>query len=251
MGKFLQLFKQTFIYGIATVFPRIISVLLVRIHTDKSVISEVSEFGNLSLIFSYIILFNVILSYGLETSFFRFYNLEKNKNDVVNTSSVSLIFTTIIFVALFGIFKSNISLLTGIDTGYLSIIVWILAFDVLTVIPFAYLRLKGKAIKYSYIKIANVLVYFSLNIFLLIFLKDLANDNTFLRKIYIENFEVSYIFIANLFASLTSLLLLIPFYFKINYRANFRLLKKMLFYAFPILISGLAYTINETFDKME
>ena len=250
MGKFLQLFKQTFIYGIATVFPRIISVLLVRIHTDKSVISEVSEFGNLSLIFSYIILFNVILSYGLETSFFRFYNLEKNKNDVVNTSSVSLIFTTIIFVALFGIFKSNISLLTGIDTGYLSIIVWILAFDVLTVIPFAYLRLKGKAIKYSYVKIANVLVYFSLNIFLLIFLKDLANDNTFLRKIYIENFEVSYIFIANLFASLTSLLLLIPFYFKINYRANFRLLKKMLFYAFPILISGLAYTINETFDKI-
>lgn len=250
MGKFLQLFKQTFIYGIATVFPRIISVLLVRIHTDKSVISEVSEFGNLSLIFSYIILFNVILSYGLETSFFRFYNLEKNKNDVVNTSSVSLIFTTIIFVAFFGIFKSNISLLTGIDTGYLSIIVWILAFDVLTVIPFAYLRLKGKAIKYSYIKIANVLVYFSLNIFLLIFLKDLANDNTFLRKIYIENFEVSYIFIANLFASLTSLLLLIPFYFKINYRANFRLLKKMLFYAFPILISGLAYTINETFDKI-
>jgi O-antigen/teichoic acid export membrane protein len=250
LGKFLQLFKQTFIYGIATVFPRIISVLLVRIHTDKSVISEVSEFGNLSLIFSYIILFNVILSYGLETSFFRFYNLEKNKNDVVNTSSVSLIFTTIIFVALFGIFKSNISLLTGIDTGYLSIIVWILAFDVLTVIPFAYLRLKGKAIKYSYIKIANVLVYFSLNIFLLIFLKDLANDNTFLRKIYIENFEVSYIFIANLFASLTSLLLLIPFYFKINYRANFRLLKKMLFYAFPILISGLAYTINETFDKI-
>ena len=250
MGKFLQLFKQTFIYGIATVFPRIISVLLVRIHTDKSVISEVSEFGNLSLIFSYIILFNVILSYGLETSFFRFYNLEKNKNDVVNTSSVSLIFTTIIFVALFGIFKSNISLLTGIDTGYLSIIVWILAFDVLTVIPFAYLRLKGKAIKYSYIKIANVLVYFSLNIFLLIFLKDLANDNTFLRKIYIENFEVSYIFIANLFASLTSLLLLIPFYFKINYRANFRLLKKMLFYAFPILISGLAYSINETFDKI-
>ena len=250
MGKFLQLFKQTFIYGIATVFPRIISVLLVRIHTDKSVISEVSEFGNLSLIFSYIILFNVILSYGLETSFFRFYNLEKNKNDVVNTSSVSLIFTTIIFVALFGIFKSIISLLTGIDTDYLSIIVWILAFDVLTVIPFAYLRLKGKAIKYSYIKIANVLVYFSLNIFLLIFLKDLANDNTFLRKIYIENFEVSYIFIANLFASLTSLLLLIPFYFKINYRANFRLLKKMLFYAFPILISGLAYTINETFDKI-
>ena len=79
MGKFLQLFKQTITYGIATVFPRIISVILVRVHTDKSVISEVSEFGTLSLIFSYIILFNVILSYGLETSFFRFYNKEKHR----------------------------------------------------------------------------------------------------------------------------------------------------------------------------
>ena len=91
MGKFLQLFKQTFIYGIATVFPRIMSVILVRVHTDKSVISEVSEFGTLSLIFSYIILFNVILSYCLETSFFRFYNTEKNKNDVLNTAAISII----------------------------------------------------------------------------------------------------------------------------------------------------------------
>ena len=81
MGKFLQLFKQTITYGIATVFPRIISVILVRVHTDKSVISEVSEFGTLSLIFSYIILFNVILSYGLETSFFRFHNKEKKGGD--------------------------------------------------------------------------------------------------------------------------------------------------------------------------
>ena len=97
MEKFLQLFRQTFVYGIATVFPRVISVILVRIHTDKSVLSEVSEFGTLSLIFSYVILFNVILSYGLETSFFRFYNSEKNKKDVVITSAVSLIFRTIIF----------------------------------------------------------------------------------------------------------------------------------------------------------
>ena len=72
-------------YGIATVFPRLVSVILVRVHTDKSVLSEVSEFGTLSLVFSYIILFNVILSYGLETSFFRFYNTEKNKKDVLNT----------------------------------------------------------------------------------------------------------------------------------------------------------------------
>ena len=158
MGKFLQLFKQTITYGIATVFPRIISVILVRVHTDKSVISEVSEFGTLSLIFSYIILFNVILSYGLETSFFRFYNKEKNKKDVLNTAAVSILISSFLFASIFSIFKINISNFTGISTGYLSIIVWILVVDALTVIPFAYLRLKGSAIKYSVVKIINVII---------------------------------------------------------------------------------------------
>ena len=81
------------------------SVILVRVHTDKSVISEVSEFGTLSLIFSYIILFNVILSYGLETSFFRFYNTEKNKNDVLNTAAISIIITSFIFFRGYKIIK--------------------------------------------------------------------------------------------------------------------------------------------------
>ena len=141
MRKFIELFKQTFIYGIATVFPRIISVILVRIHTDKSVISEVAEFGTLSLIFSYIILFNVVLSYGMETSFFRFYNSEKNKDDVLSTSAISIVFTSIIFMCFFSIFKLNISEFLQIDVKYLNIVVWILVLDVLTVIPLAYLRL--------------------------------------------------------------------------------------------------------------
>ena len=250
MAKFLQLFKQTFIYGIATIFPRIISVILVRVHTDKSVISEVTDFGTLSLIFSYIILFNIILSYGLETSFFRFYNSEKNKKDVLNTAAISIIITSFLFISIFSIFKLNISEFTGIGVDYLRIVIWILVIDALTVIPFAYLRVKGKAFNYSVIKIINVLIYFSLNIFLLIFLQDLSGKNQFFNNIYYEDFQVAYIFIANLAASLVSLLLLIPFYFNINYKANFELLKKMLFYGFPILISGLAFTINETFDKI-
>ena len=248
--KFINLFKQTFVYGIATVFPRVISVILVRVHTDKSVINEVSEFGTLSLIFSYIILFNVILSYGLETSFFRFYNSEKNKKDVLNTAAISIIITTIFFASIFSIFKLNISEFTGIGVDYLNIVVWILVADALTVIPFAYLRLKGNAFKYSVIKIVNVLTYFSLNIFLLIFLEDFSKNNEFFDKIYFVDFEVAYIFIANLVASLVSVFLLIPFYFNINYRANSTLLKKMLLYGFPILISGLAFAVNETFDKI-
>jgi len=225
-------------------------VLLVRVHTDKAVLENVSDYGNLSLIFSYVILFNVILSYGLETSFFRFFNNDSNKEDVLSTSSISIIFTSFLFFALASIFKLEISEFTGIEPQYLTLVLWILVLDALVVIPFAYLRAKGNAIKYSIIKIINIIVYFSLNIFLLIFLKKLAINNSLLDQIYVPNHEISYIFIANLIASAVTLILLIPFYFNINYKLNINLLKKMLTYAFPILISGLAYSINETFDKI-
>ena len=225
-------------------------MLLVRVHTDKAILENVSDYGNLSLIFSYVILFNVILSYGLETSFFRFFNNDSNKEDVLSTSSISIIFTSFLFFALASIFKLEISEFTGIEPQYLTLVLWILVLDALVVIPFAYLRAKGNAIKYSIIKIINVIVYFSLNIFLLIFLKKLAINNSLLDQIYVPNHEISYIFIANLIASAVTLILLIPFYFNINYKLNINLLKKMLTYAFPILISGLAYSINETFDKI-
>ena len=100
MEKFLQLFRQTFVYGIATVFPRVISVILVRIHTDKSVLSEVSEFGTLSLIFSYVILFNVILSYGLETSFFRFSEMWSQISiGIIEKSGLSMYTLLILLIA--------------------------------------------------------------------------------------------------------------------------------------------------------
>ena len=250
MKKLVNLFKQTFIYGLATVFPKIVSVLLVRVHTDKSILENVSDYGNLSLIFSYVILFNVILSYGFETSFFRFFNKGANKNDVLSTSSISILFTTFLFLALTSIFKIEISQFTGIETKYLNLVLWILVLDALVVIPFAYLRAKGNAIKYSVIKIINIMVYFVLNIFLLIFLKDLSLNNSMLSHIYIPNYGISYIFIANVIASATTLILLLPFYFKINYKVNINLLKKMFIYAFPILISGIAYSINGAFDKI-
>ena len=127
-------------------------MLLVRVHTDKAVLENVSDYGNLSLIFSYVILFNVILSYGLETSFFRFFNNDSNKEDVLSTSSISIIFTSFLFFALASIFKLEISEFTGIEPQYLTLVLWILVLDALVVIPFAYLRAKGNAIKYSIIK---------------------------------------------------------------------------------------------------
>lgn len=70
------LFKQTAIYGLATVLPRVLSFLLVRLHTGENVLQSTAQYGDVSLIYSYFVLFNVVLAYGMETAFFRFFNKE-------------------------------------------------------------------------------------------------------------------------------------------------------------------------------
>ena len=91
------------------------------------------------------------------------------------------------------------------------LVVWILFLDALVIIPFAALRAYGKPVKYTVIKLTNVVVNLGLNIFLLLYLKALSVGNSFWDSIYVDNFEVSYIFIANLIASGVTLLILLPF----------------------------------------
>lgn len=227
-----------------------LSFILVRLHTDKSVLQNVSDYGDVSVIFAYFVLFNVILAYGMETAFFRFLNKESAKEKVLSTSSISLFLTSLGFLGLGLLFQQQIADLTHINVNYITLVVWILFLDALVIIPFAYLRAQGKPIKYSLVKLANVIVNLGLNLFLLLYLQALAIDNSIWDSIYVANFEVSYIFIANLVASGVTLLILLPFYFKIKYKIDSELWKKMLRYALPVLVSGIAFSINETFDRV-
>jgi O-antigen/teichoic acid export membrane protein len=244
------LFKQTFIYGLATVLPRMLSFLLVRLHTDESVLKSVADYGDVSLIFSYFVLFNVILAYGMETAFFRFFNKEDDKGKVVGTSTISLIISSFIFFTAALIFQENIAKVIDIKLEYINLVIWILLLDALVIIPFAWLRANAKPMKYAAIKILNVVINLGLNLFLLLWVKDLALESSFFEAIYKPNFEINYIFIANLVASGVTLLLMFPFYIKVKYTFNKTLWKQMVRYAFPILIAGLAFSINETFDRI-
>ena len=250
LGVLKTLYKQTFIYGLATVIPRMLSFLLVRLHTDKSVLQNVSDYGDVSLIFAYFVLFNVVLAYGMETAFFRFFNKEPNKESVLSTSSISLLLTSLVFLVLGLVFQHQIAALTHIHVNYIVLVIWTLFLDALVIIPFAYLRAQGKPVKYTAVKLTNVVVNLGLNIFLLVYLKALSVDNSIWDSIYIANFEVSYIFIANLLASAVTLLILLPFYFKVTYKIDTLLWKKMLRYALPVLVAGVAFSINETFDRV-
>lgn len=250
MSALKSLFKQTFIYGLATVLPRMLSFLLVPLYTTKGVLSSVAEYGKVSVIFSYFVLFNVILAYGMETAFFRFFNKEKNKDAVLGTSSLSLIYSSFGFFVLALIFQNTIAHIIAIDVKYINLVIWILLLDALVIVPFAWLRATQQPMRYAIIKICNVIINLGLNLFFLLVLKELALNDALISSIYKPNFEVSYILIANLVASAITLLLMSTFYVKIKFTFHKGLWKRMMHYAFPVLIAGIAFSINETFDRI-
>ena len=134
MSTLKTLFKQTFIYGLATVLPRMLSFLLVPLYTTKGVLPSVAEYGKVSIIFSYFVIFNVILAYGMETAFFRFFNKEEDKDKVIGTSTISLIVTSFGFFVLALLFQNQIAHFIDIDVKYINLVIWILLFDALVII---------------------------------------------------------------------------------------------------------------------
>ncbi|MFB9055223.1 polysaccharide biosynthesis C-terminal domain-containing protein [Mariniflexile ostreae] len=250
MSGIKSLFKQTFIYGMATVLPRMLSFILVPLYTTDGVLSSVDEYGEISVIFSYFVLFNVVLAYGMETAFFRFFNKEDDEKSVTGTATISLLLSSFGFFVIALWCQQYIASLINIDVKYVNLVIWILLFDALVIIPFAWLRAKQQPMRYAIVKISNVAINLSLNLFFLLALKDLAANYAVFESIYRPNFEISYIFIANVIASGVTLLFMMPFYTKIKYVFNAALWKRMMRYALPILIAGVAFSVNETFDRI-
>ncbi|QED38499.1 oligosaccharide flippase family protein [Antarcticibacterium arcticum] len=249
MSSLKKLFQQTFIYGLATVLPRMLSFLLVPLYTD---VLPVREYGEFSIIISWIVLFNVLLAYGMETAFFRFFHKEKDKGLVVSTAALSIIFTSVLFFVLAFLLSSQLSDLSGIREDYIHYTLFILLLDALVIIPFAWLRANEKPVKYAIIKILNVAVNLGLNVFLLLFLPKMAAGNSggIVAEMYVPDFEISYIFISMIIASSITLLMVISFYTKVGYSFSTALWTRMMRYAYPVLIAGVAFAINETFDRI-
>jgi O-antigen/teichoic acid export membrane protein len=249
LGLYKKLFKQTFIYGLATVLPRMFGFFLVPLYTDYL---PKEEYGKLSVIFAYMIFFNVILAYGMETAFFRFYSREPNKESVVETSMVSIFWTTISFLFIALLSRNYLSMWSGVDAQYIGYTIWILALDALVIIPFSKLRAFQKPTVYAVIKIGNVFVNLTLNILFLIYIPQLieANPNGLLSSLYVENFQIGYIFLANIIASLLTFVAISPDYVYLKWKFDFNLWKRMMAYGLPILVAGIAFAINEQFDKI-
>lgn len=249
MGLYKSLFRQTAIYGFATVLPRMLNFFLTPLYTH---LLPKAEYGQVSVMFAYMIFFNVILAYGMETGFFRFYSRETNKDIVTQTSTISIFYSSMAFLLIALIFRDALAAFSGIKVQYVFYAIFILVLDALVIIPFAKLRVDRKPGQYALIKTGNVVLNLLFNIFFLVVLPKLAASNatSIFKFIYIENFEVGYIFISLLISSIATFFVLSRDYISVKWQFDYDLWRRMMRYGLPILVSGIAFAINEQFDKI-
>ena len=253
MSALKRFFKDTLIYGIAAVLPRVINFLLVRVHTDALPANNYAENTNFYI---WIALLSVLLTFGMETAFFRFYKTEEKKDALISTAFVSVFVATTLFVIIAFLFSGFFTSIFDFNTNplQLKLLIGIIALDTLMVVPFAYLRASGKPLKYTAIKLINVGIIVAINLLFLKFIPEfLAKGKSvsdFLTELSNSTQKVNFIFIANIVGSAFSFLLLIPYLLKFKWRFNFVLFKKLISYSWPIAVAGIAYVINENLDKI-
>jgi len=245
-------FKDTVIYGIAAVLPRFINLALVAVFT--SVLGK-ADFSDQTTWYVYAAFINVFLTMGIETAFFRYYATELDKGKVISSSYTILLVTSLLFL-IFGWLLAGFATesLGFKDALFVKILVWITVLDTLAVIPFAYLRVTGRPVRFMVIKLTNITVLFVITFFLLLMLPDLVHKYIDIFRIFgIKNDYkpgVIHIISANLVSSLITLLFLFPEIIKIKWNIDKKLIKKLLTYGWPIMVGGIAYAINENMDKL-
>jgi O-antigen/teichoic acid export membrane protein len=184
-----QFIKETFVYGLATVVPRVLNFLLVPLHTQTL---PVEGYAENTAFYVYAAFFNILLTYGMETSFFRFFSQSQNSDRVVSTATITLAVTTLLIFGGLFLQADNIARLLGMSPHHFYFLLGVLLCDTLVVLPFAYLRATRKASKFTFLKLVNVGVYVTLNV---LFLWWLTHQGTSLPW---GTDIVQYVFIANL-----------------------------------------------------
>ena len=251
MGVLKKLVGETVIYGLPSIIGRFLNWWLTPLYTW---IFIPAEFGILSNILAYVAFLQVILTYGMETAYFRFASKGENSEKVFSTSMVSLGATSILFILLLVSFSENIANLIGYER-HQNYIIWMgftVAFDSLCSIPFARLRLQSKPIKFAIFKLINIALSIVLNVFWIYLCPKIlaSNPNSIVQYLYSDNIGIGYAFISYLIASLVTLVLFIPD-IKIK-KDNFdiKILYQLLKYGWPILIIGISGMVNMNIDKI-
>ena len=234
-----KLAGQTAIYGLSSMLGRFINFLLVIPHTAK--LNNVGDYGDITAVFAMIAFLNIVLTYGLETSYFNFIRNGNEPKKVYAIVQRSIIVSTLVFALLVIVFNDWSAQFLGFPnrTDYVWCCLIFLVFDTLSALPFARLRYEEKPLKFALIKLSNILVNVGLNLWFLF-------DTPVLLQSYSQ---VTLVLAANAIASMVSFLLLWPLVIKIRLKFDLNLYKKILKYAWPMVFIGLAGIVNETLDR--
>lgn len=238
---------QTVIYGLGTIVPRLLNYLLTPFYVRVFVSGE---YGQISELYAWIALLLAILTFGMETTFFRF-SQKEDSGKVFNNAETIVLLITSIFLVLYGFFYKSFAELIHYEfnTHYVLLLGIIVAIDAAAAIPFAMLRKENKAGRFSLIKTINVLTNIFFNILFLVVIPE--KSMMIGESLFGEGTSLLiWVFISNILASLLNLILLFPQLSKLRLRLNRDLIVPMLKYSFPILLISLVGMVNEVADKI-
>ncbi len=246
MANLKSLAQDTVIYGLSSIAARFINYLLVPIQTAKFNAAG-GQYGIITNVYAYVALFIIILTYGMETTFFRFMN--KNGVDpkkVYGTTLCTVGFTSLLFAILIALFNEPIAVMMKYPDHpeYILVMSVTVAIDAFTAIPFAYLRYAHRPIKFAVLKVFNITFNIILNLLYLVILPHFKIN---LFGIYDAHFtlHVVWIFYINLFCSVATLFMLFKELKGFEYGFSNSVCKKMLSYTWPLLIMGVAGQLNQ------
>ena len=252
MAGIKHLAKDTGIYGISSIIGKFLNWWLVPLYTYRL---AAGEFGDVTDLYAWMAILLVILTYGMETGFFRFANdnSEKDPRSVYSTCLFSLSFTTCLFFLLIFGFLHPISNMLGYQEHpeYIAMLGIIIGIDAFSALPFAYLRYRKRPLRFAGIKMILVAVNIALNLFFLVLCPKIWEVHPgMIEWFYNPDYGVGYILVSNLIMSVSGLVLLIPEIVRIKWRFRPDLLKRVLRYSFPLLILGVAGIMNQALDKI-
>ena len=247
-----SLAKQTAIYGLSSIIGRFLNYLLVPIHTHRMA-AESGGYGIVTNLYAYTALLLVILTFGMETTFFRFSNKENvNPNKAFSTAGLSVGVVSLVFLILVSIFLKPIAgaLDYALHPEFVEIMAIIVAFDAFQSILFARLRYENRPIKFMTLKLSFIVLSLLLNLFIFYLAPYLKEHYPAMMSWYQTSYQVGYIFIANLICTTLVFIGFVPEIKKLRFGIDRNLLKQMLKYTWPILLLGLAGILNQVADKI-
>jgi O-antigen/teichoic acid export membrane protein len=240
--------KETAIYGVSSIVGKFLNWMLVPLYTY--VLQQQSDYGIVTNLYAWTALLLVVLTYGMETGFFRFANKEgENPQTVYSTSLITLFTTSLLFAVACVIWQTPIADALGYPahSEFIALLSIVVSMDAFASIPFAYLRYKKRPLQFAALKLLFVFLNIALNLFFLVLCPKIQDWNV-ISSWYNPNYGVGYVFVANIIATAIQTLCLLPYIVIKGF--SWTLLRQMLKYSLPLLVLGVCGIMNQTLDRI-